>query len=104
VKASRCEQFSSGKGRSLGPEAPHQLAYTRLRAIVVIHGATRLARLLSSRFARSEEERGSRGTGERRPGAGISLHTVNTHLRRVFAKLDAPNRVALAAVVHHSIE
>jgi DNA-binding CsgD family transcriptional regulator len=34
----------------------------------------------------------------------ISPHTVNTHLRHVFAKLDVPNRVALAAVVHHSIE
>jgi DNA-binding CsgD family transcriptional regulator len=29
---------------------------------------------------------------------------VNTHLRHVFAKLSASNRVALAAVVHHSIE
>jgi DNA-binding CsgD family transcriptional regulator len=34
----------------------------------------------------------------------ISPHTVNTHLRHVFAKLGVPNRVALAAVVHHSIE
>jgi DNA-binding CsgD family transcriptional regulator len=34
----------------------------------------------------------------------ISPHTVNTHLRHVFAKLDVSNRVALAAVVHHSIE
>ena len=34
----------------------------------------------------------------------ISPHTVNTHLRHVFAKLRVPNRVALAAVVHHSIE
>ncbi|HET9079030.1 MAG TPA: AAA family ATPase [Trebonia sp.] len=34
----------------------------------------------------------------------ISPHTVNTHLRHVFAKLSVPNRVALAAVVHHSIE
>jgi DNA-binding CsgD family transcriptional regulator len=34
----------------------------------------------------------------------ISPHTVNTHLRHVFAKLDVPNRVALAAVVHHSIK
>jgi DNA-binding CsgD family transcriptional regulator/tetratricopeptide (TPR) repeat protein len=34
----------------------------------------------------------------------ISPHTVNTHLRHVFAKLGIPNRVALAAVVHHSIE
>jgi DNA-binding CsgD family transcriptional regulator len=30
----------------------------------------------------------------------MSPHTVNTHLRHVFAKLDVPNRVALAAVVH----
>jgi DNA-binding CsgD family transcriptional regulator/tetratricopeptide (TPR) repeat protein len=34
----------------------------------------------------------------------ISPHTVNTHLRHVFAKLGISNRVALAAVVHHSIE
>jgi DNA-binding CsgD family transcriptional regulator len=34
----------------------------------------------------------------------ISPHTVNSHLRHVFAKLDVSNRVALAAVVHHSIE
>jgi DNA-binding CsgD family transcriptional regulator len=31
-------------------------------------------------------------------------HTVNTYLRQVFAKLGVPNRVALAAVVDHSIE
>jgi DNA-binding CsgD family transcriptional regulator len=29
---------------------------------------------------------------------------VNTHLRQVFAKLGVSNQVALAAVVHHSIE
>ena len=34
----------------------------------------------------------------------ISPHTVNNHLRHVFAKLGAPDRVAVAAVVHHSIE
>jgi len=34
----------------------------------------------------------------------MSPHTVNTHLRHVFAKLDVPNRVALAKVVHHSTE
>lgn len=34
----------------------------------------------------------------------MSPHTVNTHLRHVFAKLDVPNRVALAAVVHRSTE
>ena len=34
----------------------------------------------------------------------ISPHTVNTHLRHVFAKLDVPNRVALAAVVHRLTE
>jgi DNA-binding CsgD family transcriptional regulator len=34
----------------------------------------------------------------------ISPHTVNTHLRHVFTKLGVSNRVALAAVVHHSIE
>jgi DNA-binding CsgD family transcriptional regulator len=34
----------------------------------------------------------------------ISPHTVNTHLRHVFAKLDVSNRVALAAVVHRSTE
>jgi len=34
----------------------------------------------------------------------ISPHTVNTHLRHVFARLGVSNRVALAAVVHHTIE
>ena len=34
----------------------------------------------------------------------ISPHTVNTHLRHMFAKLGVSNRVALAAVVHHSIK
>lgn len=34
----------------------------------------------------------------------ISPHTVNTHLRHVFAKLGVSNRVALAGVVNHSIE
>ena len=34
----------------------------------------------------------------------ISPHTVNTHLRHVYAKLSVSNRVGLAAVVHHSIE
>ena len=34
----------------------------------------------------------------------ISPHTVNTHLRHVFDKLDVTNRVALAAVVHRAIE
>jgi DNA-binding CsgD family transcriptional regulator len=34
----------------------------------------------------------------------ISPHTVNTHLRHVFDKLDVANRVALAAVVHRAIE
>jgi DNA-binding CsgD family transcriptional regulator/tetratricopeptide (TPR) repeat protein len=34
----------------------------------------------------------------------ISPHTVNTHLRHAFAKLGVSNRVALAAVVHHTIE
>ena len=34
----------------------------------------------------------------------VSPHTVNTHLRHVFAKLGVSNRVALATVVHHSIE
>lgn len=34
----------------------------------------------------------------------ISPHTVNTHLRHVFGKVGVSNRVALAAVVHRSIE
>jgi DNA-binding CsgD family transcriptional regulator len=34
----------------------------------------------------------------------MSPHTVNTHLRHVFAKLDVANRVALAAVVHRLVE
>ena len=34
----------------------------------------------------------------------ISPHTVNTHLRHVFAKLGVSNRVALATVAYHSIE
>jgi DNA-binding CsgD family transcriptional regulator len=34
----------------------------------------------------------------------ISPHTLNTHLRRVFAKLHVSNQLALAAVAHRSIE
>ena len=34
----------------------------------------------------------------------ISPGTVRRHLENVFAKLDVPNRVALAAVVHRSTE
>jgi len=34
----------------------------------------------------------------------ISPHTLNTHLRRVFAMLGVSNRVTLAAVVHRSIK
>lgn len=34
----------------------------------------------------------------------ISPHTVNTHLRHVFTKLDVSNRVELTSVVHRSIE
>ncbi len=34
----------------------------------------------------------------------VSPHTVNTHLRHVFAKLGVSNRVALAQVVNRSIE
>ena len=34
----------------------------------------------------------------------ISPHTVNTHLRHVFAKLGISNRVALTGVVHRSIK
>ena len=34
----------------------------------------------------------------------ICPHTVNTHRRHVLATLGVPNRVALAAVVHHSIK
>jgi DNA-binding CsgD family transcriptional regulator/tetratricopeptide (TPR) repeat protein len=34
----------------------------------------------------------------------MSPHTVNTHLRHVFAKLGVSNRVALAREVHRSIE
>ena len=37
-------------------------------------------------------------------GLHISTHTVNTNLRQVFAKLGVSYQVALAAVVHHSIE
>jgi DNA-binding CsgD family transcriptional regulator len=37
-------------------------------------------------------------------GLHISTHTVNSHLRHAFAKLCVSNQVALAAVVHHSIE
>jgi DNA-binding CsgD family transcriptional regulator len=34
----------------------------------------------------------------------MSPHTVNTHLRHIYAKLSVPNRVALTRVVDHSIE
>ncbi|MGN6577450.1 MAG: LuxR C-terminal-related transcriptional regulator, partial [Nocardioides sp.] len=34
----------------------------------------------------------------------ISPHTVNTHLRHVFAKLGVSNRVELAAISHHPIK
>jgi DNA-binding CsgD family transcriptional regulator len=34
----------------------------------------------------------------------VSPHTVNTHLRHVFAKLGVSNRVALAGEVNRSIE
>jgi DNA-binding NarL/FixJ family response regulator len=42
------------------------------------------------------------GAVARRPY--IWPHTVNTRLRHVFAKLSVPDRVALAALAHHSIE
>jgi hypothetical protein len=44
------------------------------------------------------------GRARRRLRAVISPHTVNTCLRQVFAELGVPDRIALAAVVHHSIE
>jgi DNA-binding CsgD family transcriptional regulator len=34
----------------------------------------------------------------------VSPHTVNTHLRHVFAKLGVSNRVQLTGVVHRSLE
>jgi ATP/maltotriose-dependent transcriptional regulator MalT len=37
-------------------------------------------------------------------GLHISTNTVNTHLRHLLAKLSVSNQVALAAVLHHSIE
>jgi DNA-binding CsgD family transcriptional regulator len=45
------------------------------------------------------------GRWKRRPmRLYISPHTVNTDVRHVFAKLGVSNRVALAAMAHHSIE
>jgi ATP/maltotriose-dependent transcriptional regulator MalT len=44
-------------------------------------------------------------TNGRRGQAAVNPpHTVNIHLRHVFAKLGVPNRVALAAVAHHLIK
>ena len=34
----------------------------------------------------------------------VSRHTASTHLRHIFATLGIPDRVALAAVAHHSIK
>ncbi len=36
--------------------------------------------------------------------AATGRHTASTHLRHIFATLSTPDRVALAAVVHHSIK
>jgi Bacterial regulatory proteins, luxR family len=48
---------------------------------------------------------GGRGTGNGAVARRLYIPpTVNTHLRRVFAKLGMPDRVALAAVAHHSIK
>ena len=49
---------------------------------------------------------GGRGTGQRSVARRLYIcpHTVNTPRRHVLATLGVPNRVALAAEVHHSIE
>jgi DNA-binding NarL/FixJ family response regulator len=47
---------------------------------------------------------GGSGNGAVARRLPILPHTGNTQLRRVFAKLGVPDRVALAAVAHHPIK
>ena len=95
-----------------GADAWARRVRTRLRALGVRPGARGSRRRPAHGWeSLTETERAvSRLVGEGLTNGAvakrlyISPHTVNTHLRHVFAKLDVSNRVALAAVVHRSTE
>ena len=88
----------AGSGRSCDPRRPSGLARIRHRPADGWESLTATEREVSLLVA----EGLTNGAVARR--LYISPHTVNTHLRHVFAKLGVTNRVALAAVVHHAIE
>ena len=88
--------LSPGPGAVAGPGRPSRPA--RAQALAGWESLTATERAVSL----LEAEGLTNGAVAKR--LYVSPHTVNTHLRHVFAKLDVSNRVGLAAVVHRSNE